>query len=193
MSEHEQNQDSRLASLEERIAQLEASLLQQGDTIVGLQRTIVEITADHVNRLFHDQVLLDSIAQRILVAGANAIAFKAKASRQQAPELLVLEAYLPDAIRVTLTDEGAFVEMEEKDNRGVWMHGAALPEAMQSPELIKVFGELLISYGAEMGRPYYIMERGDVEVARKKAEEAARALSGLGDDKAAQPASETTH
>lgn len=193
MSEHEQNQDNRLTSLEERVAQLESSLLQANDTIIGLQRTIVEITADHVNRIFNDEVLIDSIAQRVLVAGANAISFKAKASRKQAPELMVLEAYLPDAIRVTLGDEEVIIEMEEKDNRGVWRSGEDLPEPMRSDELCKVFGDLLISYGAEVGRPYYIMERGDVEAARKKAGEAALALSGLGEDKGEQQVAETTH
>jgi len=193
MSEHEQNQDNRLASLEERVAQLETSLLQANDTIIGLQRTIVEITADHVNRIFNDQVLLDSIAQRVLVAGANAISFKAKASRQQAPELMVVEGYLKGAIRVTLNDEGVLVEMEDNPGSGNWVTGEELPEGMRSPEVAHVFGDLLISYGAEVGKAYFIMEKGDIEAARAEANKAALALTGLGESSEEQPAPETTH
>lgn len=193
MSEHEQNQDNRLTSLEERVAQLESSLLQANDTIIGLQRTIVEITADHVNRIFNDQVLLDSIAQRVLVAGANAISFKAKASRQQAPELMVVEGYLKGAIRVTLQDEGVQVEMEDNPGSGKWVTGEELPETMRSPEIAHVFGDLLISYGAEVGKPYFIMEKGDIEAARAEATKAALALTGLGEDKGEQEVAETTH
>jgi len=193
MSEHEQNQDNRLTSLEERVAQLESSLLQANDTIIGLQRTIVEITADHVNRIFNDQVLLDSIAQRVLVAGANAISFKAKASRQQAPELMVVEGYLKGAIRVTLQDEGVLVEMEDNPGSGNWVTGEELPEGMRSPEVAHVFGDLLISYGAEVGKAYFIMEKGDIEAARAEANKAALALTGLGESSEEQPAPETTH
>lgn len=193
MSEHEQNQDNRLTSLEERVAQLESSLLQANDTIIGLQRTIVEITADHVNRIFNDQVLLDSIAQRVLVAGANAISFKAKASRQQAPELMVVEGYLKGAIRVTLNDEGVLVEMEDNPGTGNWVTGEELPEGMRSPEVAHVFGDLLISYGAEVGKAYFIMEKGDIEAARAEANKAALALTGLGESSEEQPAPETTH
>lgn len=193
MSEHEQNQDNRLTSLEERVAQLETSLLQANDTIIGLQRTIVEITADHVNRIFNDQVLLDSIAQRVLVAGANAISFKAKASRQQAPELMVVEGYLKGAIRVTLQDEGVLVEMEDNPGSGNWVTGEELPEGMRSPEVAHVFGDLLISYGAEVGKAYFIMEKGDIEAARAEANKAALALTGLGESSEEQPAPETTH
>lgn len=193
MSEHEQNQDNRLTSLEERVAQLESSLLQANDTIIGLQRTIVEITADHVNRIFNDQVLLDSIAQRVLVAGANAISFKAKASRQQAPELMVVEGYLKGAIRVTLNDEGVLVEMEDNPGSGNWVTGEELPEGMRSPEVAHVFGDLLISYGAEVGKAYFIMEKGDIEAARAEANKAALALTGLGESSEEQPAPETTH
>ena len=193
MSEHEQNQDNRLTSLEERVAQLESSLMQANDTIIGLQRTIVEITADHVNRIFNDQVLLDSIAQRVLVAGANAISFKAKASRQQAPELMVVEGYLKGAIRVTLNDEGVLVEMEDNPGSGNWVTGEELPEGMRSPEVAHVFGDLLISYGAEVGKAYFIMEKGDIEAARAEANKAALALTGLGESSEEQPAPETTH
>lgn len=193
MSEHEQNQDNRLTSLEERVAQLESSLLQANDTIIGLQRTIVEITADHVNRIFNDQVLLDSIAQRVLVAGANAISFKAKASRQQAPELMVVEGYLKGAIRVTLQDEGVLVEMEDNPGSGNWVTGEELPASMRSPEIAHVFGDLLISYGAEVGKAYFIMEKGDIEAARAEANKAALALTGLGESSEEQPAPETTH
>lgn len=193
MSEHEQNQDNRLTSLEERVAQLEASLLQANDTIIGLQRTIVEITADHVNRIFNDQVLLDSIAQRVLVAGANAISFKAKASRQQAPELMVVEGYLKGAIRVTLQDEGVLIEMEDAPGSGKWVTGEELPKTMRSPEVAHVFGDLLISYGAEVGKAYFIMEKGDIEAARAEANKAALALTGLGESSEEQPAPETTH
>lgn len=193
MSEHEQNQDNRLTSLEERVAQLESSLLQANDTIIGLQRTIVEITADHVNRIFNDQVLLDSIAQRVLVAGANAISFKAKASRQQAPELMVVEGYLKGAVRVTLNDEGVLVEMEDNPGSGNWVTGEELPEGMRSPEVAHVFGDLLISYGAEVGKAYFIMEKGDIEAARAEANKAALALTGLGESSEEQPAPETTH
>ncbi|MNP89041.1 hypothetical protein D3C85_14370 [compost metagenome] len=178
--------EERLETLENRAAQLESSLITANETVTRLQGIIVEITADHVNRLFSDQVMLDSIAQRVLVAGANAIAYKAKMSRQKAPELVVLEGYLPGAVRATLTEDGARIEMESKDHPGSWISGDGLPEQFQNPSLQQAFGELLISYGAELEKTYFVMEAGDVEEARQKAQNLAMSLTNMAAPKPAQ-------
>jgi uncharacterized coiled-coil protein SlyX len=163
-TQHEENQDNRLSALEQRIAELETQLVASNDIILGLRKDIVTITADHIQRLFADQILLDSIAQRVFVAGANAIAFKVSKSKERAPELVVVEGYVPGAIRATLTDDGTVLE-EQDSETGEWIGGDALSENVRG--VATEFGELLIAYGAEMNRAYYIIDNISLEQYRE--------------------------
>jgi len=172
----EQTKDQIIADLEARVATLESTLIATNDALTNIQRSIVELTADHVQRVFNDDVLVDSIAHRIMVAGANAIAHKAKASKQRAPELVVVEGYVPGAIRVTLTDNGPLIEEQTED--GQWLSGDAISEEMRQPHVLTVFGDLVVAYGGEIGRAYYVLESTHLEEFRKNT--SAQAMEVLG-------------
>lgn len=182
-------EELRIEQLEARVKQLEASAIHTNDVLLRLQNTIVELTADHIQRLFSDEVLLDSIATRIFVAGANAINYKVKASNKKAPELVVIEGYLPGALRAKLEESGEVViEIEDSTNPGNWLSGEFLTDKLKTPEVRAIFGDLLIAYGAEVGRHYFIMDSHDVEEARKKT--ATMAAQVLAADEQATPAEE---
>ncbi|MNZ32845.1 hypothetical protein D3C78_501830 [compost metagenome] len=173
MSEqHEQNQDQRIQALEERLEIAEKALTTANSIILGLQRSIVDITADHVHRIFNDPVMVDSLAQRFFIAAANAIAFKAKASKQRTPQLVVIEQYIPGVIRATLQEDGS-VFIEEETEAGQWKSGEDLSPQMQSEEVQTAFGNLLIAYTAEVGKAYFITEDVFLEEFREKASQQA--------------------
>jgi hypothetical protein len=165
-----------IASLEARVAGLEEHLMITNQIIQGLQRSIVELTAQHIETLFKDDVMIDSIAQRIYIAGANAIAHKAKSSRNRAPKLVVVDTMIPGCvIRAHLTEEGyAVIEMLDKE--GTWATGDDLPEQMRSEQIKTTFGNLLLSYGAELGRSYFITEDVALEDYREAVAAEARAV-----------------
>lgn len=185
MSEHEARQDQRIAELEARLETVEKSLTTANSVILGLQRSIVDITADHVHRVFNDPVLIDSLAQRFFIAAANAIAFKAKSSKQRTPQLVVIEQYIPGAIRATLQENGD-VFIEEQTEGGEWKSGEALSEQMRTPEVQTAFGNLLISYTAEVGKPYFITEDVYLEEFRAQASQQALAVVKGVEDTAAK-------
>lgn len=159
--------NERIDALQSRIAVLEETLVATNDALVNIQKSIVQMTAHHMQEVFNNDVMVDSIAQRILIAGANAISFKAKASKQRAPELVVVEGYVPGAIRVTLHDNGVLVE--EQTETGDWVTGDAMSEELRQEEVITVFGNLVVSYGAELNRPYYVVESTHLEEVRAQA------------------------
>ncbi|MNO19207.1 hypothetical protein D3C76_89350 [compost metagenome] len=163
----------RLNEQEERLAGLETGLTKANAVILGLQRTIVDLTADHIHRLFNDPVMIDSLTQRMLIAGANAIAHKAKTSRQRTPQLVVIEQYIPGAIRATLHDDGTVLIEEQDKATHEWMSGEDLSEAMRSDEIQTAFGNLLVAYTAEVGKAYFITEDVYLEEFRAKASEQA--------------------
>jgi hypothetical protein len=180
--EDEYRQNARIAKLEELVTDLgsrlettEHALESANNALLGLQRTIVELTASHIDRIFTDQVMVDSLAQRFLIAGANAIAFKARASVQRTPELVVIEQAIPGAIRVTLLEEGGVLVEEQLKETGEWVSGDKLSESLQSEVIPEVFGNLLAGYGASIGRPYYVVEDVHLETFRKQAQEGAKA------------------
>lgn len=151
-------QERRIAQLESQVATLMTTLETTNNIVLGLQRTIVEMTAAHIDRLFSDPVMVDTLAQRFLIASANAIAHKVKTSRQRTPQLVVIEGQIPGCVlRARLNEEGS-VEIEHQDKEGVWVGGDELPEDFRSEELRNTFGGLLLSYGAEVGRTYYITD-----------------------------------
>lgn len=159
---------------DQRIATLEHSLQVANDTLLGLQRTIVELTASHIDRIFSDPVMVDTLAQRFFIAGANAIAFKARQSKERTPQLVVIESPIPGAIKVTLTEEGGVKIEEQLKDTGEWVGGDQLSEQMRSETFVEVFGNLLAGYGAEIGRAYYVVEDVHLEEFRKQAQASAR-------------------
>lgn len=158
----------------ERLASVENALTSANDALLGLQRTIVELTASHIDRIFTDQVMVDSLAQRFFIAGANAIAHKARQSRERTPELVVIEQEIPGAIRATLKEEGGVLVEEQLKETGEWVTGEQLSEAMQADVIQEVFGNLLASYGCSIGRAYFIVEDVHLEEFRKQAQQGAR-------------------
>lgn len=191
--DHEANQDARITALEatikhltSRVVTLETALIANNDALTSLQRTLVELTADHIERLFSDQVMVDSLAQRFLIAGANAIAFKASKSKQRTPQLVAIEAQIPGCnIRAKLTEEGGlYLQMQDKE--GLWQEGDELPEDFRQEAVTNSIGNLLASYGAEIGRFYYVIDDIALEEFRNAAAIEAKAnldkVTGVGQE-----------
>lgn len=183
-----QTPEERIAELESRVQTLEDTLIATNDALTNVNKTLVELTADHIQRLFQEPVLIDSIAQRILIAGANAIAHKAKHSKERAPELVVVEGYVPGAIRVTLTDNGPVIEEQVKGTQE-WVSGDALSEGLKDERIAHVMGDLLISYGAVVDRPYYVVDSVELEEFRKETSKKALQVTAQVDQ--AEEASDT--
>ncbi|MNH68846.1 hypothetical protein D3C73_209330 [compost metagenome] len=179
--ENEYRQNVRIAKLEDLVTDLssrlettENALESANNALLTIQRTIVDMTAAHIERLFNDQVMVDSLSQRFLIAAANAIAFKARASAQRTPELVVIEQAIPGAIRVTLLEEGGVLVEEQLTDTGEWVTGEKMSESLQAEVIPEVFGNLLAGYGASIGRPYYVVEDVHLETFRKDAQAGAK-------------------
>lgn len=186
--EHEARQEKKIASLESRVGTLETALIANNQALQNLQRTIVELTAHHIDHVLSNPVMVDTLAQRFLIAGANAIAHKAKTSKERAPQLVVTESLIPGCmIRAKLNEEGT-AEIEQLDRDGSWVGGDQLDPAMREESLVTTFGQLLLSYGAEVGRFYFITDDINLEEFREQARTAAKEnLDRIG------AVSETTH
>lgn len=182
--------EAHITLLEERIETLESALESNNEAVLNLQRTIVELTASHIDRIFSDPVMVDTLSQRLFIAGANAIAHKARTSKERTPELVVIEAYIPGAIRATLLDEGGVLIEEQVSESGEWVSGNDLSEHMQAEVITEAFGNLLAGYGAHIGRQYYIVEDVYLEQFRKDASEAARTTTAQIDAGTASPVTE---
>lgn len=158
----------------ERLETVEKALETANDALLGLQRTIVELTAAHIDRIFSDQVMVDTLGQRFFIAAANAIAHKARSSMERAPELVVIESPIPGAIKCTITESGEVKIEEQLKETGEWVTGDQLSEEMRSTTISEVFGSLLAGYGATIGRAYYVVEDVHLEEFRKEAQTLAR-------------------
>ena len=166
-----------LSAVSSRISTLEAALATTNDALMSVQRTIVELTAGHVDRIFSDSIMLDTIAHRIAIANANALMHKVKTSKDRTPELVVIEQAIPGAIRVTLQENGYTLIEEQLKDSGEWVSGDQLTETMRSETITEAFGNLLVSYGAHVGRAYFIVE--DVYLENFRKETALRAKEAL--------------
>jgi uncharacterized coiled-coil protein SlyX len=190
--EREASQEERIEALQARVTQLEETLVATNDALMAVNRTLVELTADHMQRLFNDPVMVDSIAQRMFIAGANAIAHKAKTSKQRAPELVVVEGYVPGSVRVTVTDNGVIVEEQDKATQQ-WVSGEALSEGMRDAKIQHVMGDLVVSYGGVNDRPYYVIDSVALEEFRQETSKKAMevtAATGANGESGVEPAAE---
>jgi len=190
--EREASQEERIEALQARVTQLEETLVATNDALMAVNRTLVELTADHMQRLFNDPVMVDSIAQRMFIAGANAIAHKAKQSKERAPELVVVEGYVPGSIRVTLTDAGVVLEEQDKSTQK-WVSGDALSEGLNSEQVQHVMGDLVVSYGGVNDRPYYVIDSVALEEFRQETSKKAMevtAATGANGESGVEPAAE---
>lgn len=173
-------QNQELINLTARVAELES-------IVSNLRQDIVTITADHIQRLFNEEVLIDSLSQRIMVAGANAIAFKAKQSRARAPEMVVIEGYIPGSVKARLDDLGKLELFEQDRESGEWLGGDSLSDGLKKDETQHVFLDLLLSYGAEAGKDYYLIDDITLEEFRKEAAQRAMQITAAADE---EPAAE---
>ena len=89
---------SQIKALTQRIVSLE-------DALTKLQQATVNTVATQIQALFTDPVMVESITHRMLASAANAIAHKAAQSNQRAPELTVLEGYIPGALRAIMNED----------------------------------------------------------------------------------------
>jgi hypothetical protein len=158
-----------LPTSEERIAQLEGEVAQLKSALTQLQQQTVNTVAQQIQHLFTNQVLIDSIASRILVAGANALAFKAQQSNQRAPELQVVEAYVPGSYRAALADDGSVsLEAQVKGSTNAGGGWESIVEDFSKRGIIDQFVQLLAAYGAEVGRFYYVIDSVSLAEHREK-------------------------
>lgn len=178
--DHEGNQDKRIAALEtliaaqaSRIATLETALVANNQAVQNFQRNIVELTANHIERLFSDPIMIDTLASRFFVAGANALAHKAKQSRDRAPQLIAIDNMIPACtLRAKLTQDGVTV-VEHIDNEGVWIGGEELPEAYRSEQFLNAIGNLLLSREAVVDKFYFITDDVTFDNFREAAQQGA--------------------
>lgn len=155
----------RIHALEEQnklIPELQAQL-------VNLQQGVVNVVASQIQSLFTNPVMVDSIAHTMLIAAANALAFKARASQDRAPELTVVEGYIPGALRAILNEDGS-IEIAQQ-LKGAKNAGASWESANADFEergILGSFSELLAAFGAVAGRVYYITDTVTLQQSREK-------------------------
>lgn len=146
------NAEARIEQLEKQVAELQQKL----DTS---NQTMVNTIAAQIQHLFSDQVMVDSIAYRVMLAGANAIAHKVSHSKERAPELVVLEGYIPGAIRAAIHDDGSIsIDQQLKGATNAASAWESATESFQKNGIAEQFAHLLAAYGAEVGRIYYITD-----------------------------------
>lgn len=153
---------AQIKALNSRITELE-------DQLKAHQQQIVNTCASQLQSLFQNPVLVDSLAHRLLIAGANAIAHKVKTSQERAPELTVLEGYIPGALRAILNEDGSMsVEQQLKgatNAGGNWESATAFYE---EKGILEQFTQLMAAFGASAGRVYYISDTVTVAAHRDK-------------------------
>lgn len=159
---------SQIKALTARVSELEGQL-------TNLQQTMVNVVASQLQALFTNKVMLDSIAHSILITGANALAFKASQSNERAPELTVLEGYIPGALRTILNEDGSMtVEQQLKGAVNAGGQWESATEDYQEKGILDSFAQLMSAYGAQAGRVYYIT---DTVTASKHREKLAKELA----------------
>ena len=148
-----------MSTPEQRIEQLETKVKELEALIDRQNQSVVEICANHIQRLFQDPTLLDSISYRILLAGANAIHFKASQSEERAAELIVIEGYIPGALRASIAEDGSFsIDQQLKGATNQSEGWESAIELYQEKGILDTFRELVAAYGAEANRFYYITD-----------------------------------
>ena len=143
---------AQIKNLTGRVAELEGQL-------TNLQQTLVNLVATQIQALFTNPVMVDSIAHRVLAAGANAIAHKAAASNERAPELVVLEGYIPGSLRAILNEDGSMsVEQQLKGATNAGGTWESVTADYDEKGITDSFAQLMAAYGAQAGRVYYITD-----------------------------------
>jgi hypothetical protein len=151
--------DERTLTNDQRIELLEQQVLQLQQQLQASQMQMVEVVAGQIQSLFSNQVLIDSMAARFFTAGANALAFKVSNSQERAPELVVMEGYIPGSIRIALAEDGSVsIEQQVKGSTSISEGWESSLADFDKKGLTEKFKQLLASYGAEAGRVYYITD-----------------------------------
>lgn len=152
-----------------QIKALQSRVIQLEDQLKAHQQQIVNTVAMQLQTFFTNPVMVDSLAHRLLIAGANAIAHKASHSTERAPELTVLEGYIPGALRAILNTDGSLsIDQQLKgaiNAGGEWESATALYE---EKGVLDSFAQLLSAFGAEAGRVYYITDTVTAQTHREK-------------------------
>lgn len=168
------------------IEQLRKKIDDLSDIVLNLQQQIVSVTAAHVDNLFSNQVMLDTIAHRLLVAAANALAHKARTSKERMPQLVVVEGYVPGAMRATIHEDGTVfieeeVETDDPSGQVGYVSGDDLSDQLKDPAFAQAIGDLLLSYTATPGRAYYVIDDVSLEEFRQQAAERAKTAIAAGE------------
>lgn len=144
---------------EARLELLEQQILGLQQQLQASQMQIVEVVAGQIQNLFGNQILIDSMAARFFTAAANALAFKVSHSQERAPELVVMEGYIPGSIRIALAEDGSVsIEQQVKGSSSISEGWESSLADFDAKGLTEKFKQLLASYGAEAGRVYYITD-----------------------------------
>lgn len=159
---------SQIKALTLRVAELETQL-------TNVQQLMVNTVAQQIQSLFTNPVMVDSISHRILLAGANAIAHKAAQANDRAPELTVLEGYIPGSLRAILNEDGSMtVEQQLKGAVNAGGQWESATEDYEEQGILETFAQLMSAFGAQAGRVYYIT---DTVTAGKHREKLAKELA----------------
>lgn len=172
-----------------QIKALQSRVIQLEEQLKAHQQQIVNTVAMQLQTFFTNPVMVDSLAHRLLIAGANAIAHKASHSTERAPELTVLEGYIPGALRAILNTDGSLsIEQQLKgatNAGGEWESATALYD---EKGVLDSFAQLLSAFGAEAGRVYYITDTVTAQTHREKMAKELVAAGVTGADTAEVPA-----
>jgi hypothetical protein len=167
---------NQIKALNQRVTELEEQLKAS-------QQQIVNTCAQQLDRLFTNPIMVDTLAHRFFVAAANAIAHKASQAQDRAPELTVLEGYIPGALRAILNEDGSMTV--EQQLKGAVNAGGTWESANDQYEehgILDQFAQLMAAYGAQAGRVYYITDTVTAAAHRDKlAREMAATVSPVAD------------
>lgn len=139
------------------------------EQLAAHQQQLVNTCAMQMQSLFTNPVMLDSIAHRVLIAAANALAHKASHANERAPELQVLEGYIPGALRAILNEDGSMtVEQQLKGAVNAGGQWESATEQFEEQGILETFAQLMAAYGAQAGRVYYITDTVTAGTYREK-------------------------
>lgn len=148
-----------MSSVEQRIEQLEAQVKELQSIVNQQNQNIVEVCASHLQQLFQNQTMMDSIAYRMLLAGANALVFKAQQAEDAPGELVVIEGYIPGSLRASIAEDGSFsIDQQLKGSTNQAQGWESAVAQFEEKGILDTLRELLAAYGAEANRNYFITD-----------------------------------
>jgi hypothetical protein len=155
------SEQNRIDQLEARISEMSkqiASLKEQQISGVMSEGLVTHI-AGQIQMLFSNPAMLSSITSAILSNLQNALVFRAGQSKERAPQVLVLDYYVPGTQRVTLADDGTLsMEEQAKDADDINAEWAIDENFSTNHDAVEAIRDIMRSYNVEAGKPYYLID-----------------------------------